>query len=100
MVNGIESGSKGEPPINWRIETFPSDASLVLKLRAASKRYRQQHKISSPVADLQAEQILLDTSPEFRRMHSMVRQPIAFALPTPVLRVLSLFTSYQYVNLP
>ena len=82
---------KGEWPINWGVTSFSSDAKLVLKLRAEVKRYQQEHNVTGPVADLQSEQVLIDSSPEFNKMHNMVNQPIAFSLPTPILRVLSYF---------
>lgn len=85
----IESKTKGEFPINWRVTSFPKDAGLVLWMRSEIGKYLQEHQINNPVADLTAEQILLDTDPTFRTMHKRVKQPITFVLPTRVLKFLS-----------
>lgn len=79
----------GEFPINWCVTSFPKDAGLVLWMRSKVEKYLQEHPIDNPVADLTAEQILLDTDPTFRAMHKRVNQPITFVLPTRILRFLS-----------
>lgn len=85
----IESRSKGEWPINWRLTTFPADARKVLQIRNASEKYTVEHGMVGPVADLEAEQAVMDSSPIYARLHSGINQPITFVLPTSVLRVLS-----------
>ena len=86
----VEFKSKEESPINWRLWTFPEDARQILRLRRVVGIYQRLHKIDGPVADLEAEQALLDTDPHFRAVHKMVNQPIAFVLPPLILKALSL----------
>lgn len=85
----IEAKSKGEWPINWRLTSFPSDARLVLQIRQAARQYQEQHNITGPVADLEAEQGIINSSPIYGRLYRKVNQPITFCLATPVLRALS-----------
>ncbi len=82
--------TKGEPPLNWHLNSFPTDAKLVLWIRSRAREYLQTNKIGGPVADLEAEQKLYDTDTYFRITHDRVKQPITFVLPNPVLRLLSL----------
>ncbi len=85
----IEAKSKGELPINWRLTSFPADARRVLKIRAVVSKYLVQNNLESPIADLVAEQALLDKSPVFGKLYRSVNQPVTFALPTRLLKVLS-----------
>lgn len=88
-----EPGSKGEFPIKPRsLGSLPKDAKLVLGIRSAVKQYLMQHRIDGPIADLVAEQTLMDTDPEIKSLHDGINQPITFILPTPLLRFLALFT--------
>lgn len=81
--------SRGEWPVNWRITSFPADARRVLQIRNAAEQYRQQYEISGPVADLEAEQAVIDSSSVCAKLHGAVNQPITFVLPTFLLRILS-----------
>lgn len=85
----IENKAKGEFPINWHVNSFPKDARLILWMRSKVGEHLQEHPVDNPVADLTAEQVLLDTDLTFRVMHQRVNQPITFVLPTGVLRFLS-----------
>lgn len=85
----LENGPKGEFPINWRFWTFPRDAKTVLKLRSLTRHRQKELGLTSPVADLEAEQDLLVTNTGFRASHNMINQPLVFVLPEPILKVLS-----------
>ena len=88
MVN-MEFESKSEIPINWRLTTFPKDARAVLQIRAAARKYQEEHNLSGSVADLVAEQAVIESSVIYQRAQRDVNQPITFSLPTGLLKVLA-----------